>query len=55
MEIYQFGIKMFGKVVIIGVGFVGLQVSVILINQGYDVMIYEKEVYFGGWLCNGIL
>ena len=32
----------------------GLQASVTLTNQGYDVTIYEKEAQPGGWLRNGI-
>ena len=39
---------------IIGAGPAGLQASVTLTNQGYDVTIYEKEAQPGGWLRNGI-
>ena len=54
MEIYQPGTKTLGKVAIIGAGPAGLQASVTLTNQGYDVTIYEKEAQPGGWLRNGI-
>ena len=54
MEIYQPGTKTLGKVAIIGAGPAGLQASVTLTNQGYDVTIYEKEAHPGGWLRNGI-
>ncbi|WP_227479845.1 NAD-dependent dihydropyrimidine dehydrogenase subunit PreA [Escherichia coli] len=54
MEIYQPGTKTLGKVAIIGAGPAGLQASVTLTNQGYDVTIYEKEAQAGGWLRNGI-
>ncbi len=54
MEIYQPGTKTLGKVAIIGAGPAGLQASVKLTNQGYDVTIYEKEAQPGGWLRNGI-
>ncbi|MCL0154867.1 NAD(P)-binding protein, partial [Klebsiella pneumoniae] len=47
MEIYQPGTKMLGKVAIIGAGPAGLQASVTLTNQGYDVTIYEKEAHPG--------
>ena len=42
--------KTLGKVAIIGAGPAGLQASVTLTNQGYDVTIYEKEAQPGGWL-----
>ena len=48
------GTKTLGKVAIIGAGPAGLQASVTLTNQGYDVTIYEKEAQPGGWLRNGI-
>ena len=54
MEIYLPGTKTLGKVAIIGAGPAGLQASVTLTNQGYDVTIYEKEAQPGGWLRNGI-
>ena len=54
MEIYQPGTKTLGKVAIIGAGPAGLQASVTLTNQGYDVTIHEKEAQPGGWLRNGI-
>ncbi|HAN9259587.1 TPA: FAD-dependent oxidoreductase [Escherichia coli] len=44
MEIYQPGTKTLGKVAIIGAGPAGLQASVTLTNQGYDVTIYEKDI-----------
>ncbi len=49
------GTKTLGKVAIIGAGPAGLQASVTLTNQGYDVTIYEKKSSDpGGWLRNGI-
>ena len=36
------------KVIIIGVGPGGLTSAMLLQNEGYDVVIYEKNPYLGG-------